>query len=117
MRPRMTVQEYRQMQENIAIKNKYNAKKTKYNDRTYDSQREANRAAEIDLLIKAGEVIQVFYQVPFNLPGDITYKADFVILWRDGHWSVEDAKGAKTDVYKLKKKLMYSTYEILIHEV
>lgn len=33
------------------------------------------------------------------------YVADFV-YWQDGNLVVEDAKGLKTDVYRIKRKLM-----------
>lgn len=46
------------------------------------------------------------------------YKADFVYLdIATGKTVVEDAKGLKTDVYQLKKKLMADKYGILIREV
>jgi len=114
MTDRMTTAEYRALNKK---KNKYNAKKTKLDDKTYDSKREANRAAELKILQKAGEIVQIFEQVPFELPAEIIYKADFVILWRDGKWTVEDSKGYQTDVYKLKKKLFFDRYGIEIVEV
>lgn len=113
----MTAAEYREMMQGGKKRNKYNAQKTEFNGRTYDSKHEANRAAELELLKKAHEVVKVFYQVPFELPGEIKYIADFVIIWTDGHWTVEDAKGVLTDVYKLKKKLMRERYKVEIQEV
>ena len=46
----------------------------------------------------------------------ITYKADFSYM-QDGELKVLDAKGVKTDVYKLKKKLMLALLGIEIEEV
>ncbi len=43
--------------------------------------------------------------------------ADFVVLYPNGRYVVEDAKGVKTDVYKIKKKLMKETYNIEVIEV
>ena len=36
----------------------------------------------------------------------ITYKADFVYTLESGEKIVEDAKGVRTETYKIKKKLM-----------
>jgi hypothetical protein len=46
--------------------------------------------------------------VPYTLPGGIVYKADFVVEYPDGREEVEDAKGYRTAVYRLKKRLMKS---------
>ncbi len=96
---------------------KYRNKKTSLDGTLYDSGHEAQRAAELQLMIKARQAIKVFEQVPFPLPGGREYWADFVILWPDGRWTVEDAKGVRTDVYKIKRDLMRETYGIEIVEV
>ena len=117
---RMSAAEYREYIKKGLKKNKYNAKKTEFDGRTYDSQRESERAAELKLLQMAGEVVKVYEQAPFSLPGGIIYKADFVILWRDGSWTVEDVKSEitqKNQVYIIKKKLMLERYGIEIQEV
>lgn len=46
-----------------------------------------------------------------------SYVADFVYTTRDGKLVVEDAKGFRTEAYKLKKKLMLWRYGIDIKEV
>lgn len=73
-----------------------------------NSQREANRAAELQLLQRAGEggIATVLEQVSFALPGGVKYRADFLILRRDGTFIIEDAKGVRTKEYVIKKKLM-----------
>jgi hypothetical protein len=45
------------------------------------------------------------------------YIADFVVEYPDGKIAVMDAKGVKTPVYNLKKKLMLAANNILITEV
>jgi hypothetical protein len=45
------------------------------------------------------------------------YIADFVYRDRDGNRVVEDCKGFRTPVYKLKKKLMLHVHGIRIVEV
>ena len=44
------------------------------------------------------------------------YIADFCYV-KDGNLVVEDAKGVRTEVYKIKKKLMLERYNIRIQEV
>ncbi len=96
---------------------KYGAKRTEYGGKIYPSRHEANRAAELVLMARAGEVVTVMEQVSFLLPGGHKYIADFVILWPDGHYTVEDAKGVKTPEYKIKRDLMLEKYGIEIQEV
>lgn len=103
MLDRMTAAEYRAMQNKPS---KYKNCRTEYNGRKYPSQLEANRAAELQLMVKAGELCGVMEQVTFHLAGGIKYIADFVLLFPDGTYWVEDAKGVKTKEYQLKKKLM-----------
>ena len=95
---------------------KYRNKRTEYNGRIYDSKREAQRAAELQLLVKSGDVAAVLEQVAFTLAGGIKYRADFVILGWDGTFTVEDSKGILTKEYRLKKRLM-AERGIEIHEV
>ena len=101
---------------------KYHAKKTVYNGVVYDSQKEAKRAWELDLLVRAGKIRDLQRQVPFilleeyyNNKGEkirpITYIADFTYYDIDNDdWVVEDTKGVRTDVYKIKKKLFEQRY-------
>lgn len=98
-------------------KNKYGNIRASHGGKEYPSKHECNRAAELIMMARAGEVIRVFEQVPFILPGGIVYKADFVILWPDRTWTVEDAKGVRTKEYILKKKLFREKYGFDIEEV
>jgi hypothetical protein len=89
---------------------KYHNRKTPYNGEMYDSQKEANRAWELDQLKKSKQCY-FFRQLPFQLPGGIEYRCDFLVLYPDGRYEIEDVKGGeatKTKEYKLKKKLMES---------
>lgn len=98
-------------------KSKYNAKRTPYNGRVYDSKKEAEHAALLDTLVLGNQIVKWFPQVRFPLPGHCVYVADFLIIHKDGTWTVEDTKGVKTDVYKLKAKLFLDTYGQAIREV
>lgn len=122
----MTAEEYQEFMQTGKLparmvprpkQSKYHNQKTTIDGKTFDSKREGNRYAELRLMETAKEVTRFFEQVPFTLPGGIDYIADFVILWPDGHYTVEDVKGMRTDVYKIKKKLMKATYGIDIVEV
>ena len=106
---------------------KYN--NAKYNG--YDSKKEAKRAAELKLLEKAGVISNLQEQVVYELiPAQyrivngkkkcieraIKYIADFQYV-ENGNTVVEDAKGFRTDVYRIKKKLMLYFHNIQIKEV
>jgi hypothetical protein len=97
--------------------NKYHAIKTEYKGITYDSKKEAQYAAQLDLLrhaIKPSErVVKVERQPSFELqsaPDRIVYRADFRAWYGDGRIEVVDTKGAMTPVFRLKLKLMKQRY-------
>ena len=86
----------------------------------FASKKEARRYAELRLCEKAGEIkgleLQPSYPLDFNGYHICTYRGDF--RYRDGAaLVVEDAKGVKTDAYKIKKKLMLAIYGIDVKEV
>lgn len=101
---------------------KYKAKKTVVDGITFDSKKEAMHYQELKLLERTGEISDLKLQVPFVLIDksvhgrQIKYVADFV-YYQDGQMVVEDVKGFKTDVYKLKKRLMAERYGIEIKEI
>ena len=108
-------------------KNKYNNRKWEIDGITYDSQKEAKRAMELKLLERAGEIKNLRRQVAFELipnqyiDGKLverkcSYVADFVYE-ENGKTVVEDVKGIRTDVYKLKRKLLLKVHGIRIKEV
>ena len=87
----------------------------------HDSIKEANRWCELNLLQRAGIISDLKRQVKFELipkqEGEraVTYIADFVYI-ENGKKVVEDAKGCRTEVYKLKKKMMLYFHGIKIRE-
>ena len=96
----------------------------------WDSKREYKRYLELKEKEEKGEISnlqrQVIYQVMPKLYDEngkfkhhpIKYVADFVYTDNlTGKEIVEDAKGLRTEVYKIKKKLMYWQYKIEISEV
>lgn len=90
---------------------KYRAKKVELDGRKFDSKKEAQRYCELKLLERAGEIRELKCQVPFTLipksewGREIRYYADFTYYDKNDNYIVEDVKGVKTDVYRLKKRL------------
>lgn len=100
---------------------KYKAVKTIVDGIKFDSKREAKRYQELKLLEQSNEIKELKLQVPFILIDKseygrvIKYIADFVYI-RDGKQVVEDCKGFRTDVYRLKKRLFEEKYKTEIFE-
>ena len=104
------------------MKNKYGARKLKTPDgQVFDSVKEYHRWGCLRLLERAGKIKDLRRQVKFELipkqEGERAcyYIADFTYL-ENGDLVVEDCKGFKTDVYKIKKKLMQMEHGIRIKE-
>ena len=99
---------------------KYKNIKTEVDGIVFDSKAEARRYAELRLLEKANEISDLRLQYPFeckiNKKKICTYRADFDYYEGD-QWVVEDVKGFKTQVYRLKKKLVEALYGVEIREV
>lgn len=121
-----------QMRDNPAERQKRNQKygNSKVEDagRTFDSKAEHKRWQYLVMLEKAGEIKELRCQVPFELiPAQVApdgrkirptlYLADFVYRTADGIEVVEDVKGAATDVWKIKQKLMLHVHGIDVKEV
>lgn len=102
---------------------KYRNVRTEFNGITYDSKKEANRAAELRILELGQKINDLKKQVRFALWVNrfliCTYVADFVYT-ENGKQIVEDVKSPATrklPVYRLKKKLMRACLGIEIVEV
>jgi len=115
----ITLQEYKQLQQKG--KSKYGANKTSIDGIKFDSQKEANRYLDLLVLEKAGLIQDLHRQVRFELQPSykkngktirpIYYVADFVYYDTfKGQKIVEDTKGYRTEIYKLKKKLFEYKY-------
>lgn len=105
-------------------KSKYRSIKTTVDDITFDSKKEAKRYQELKLLQCANKIEDLRLQVPYILIDksrygrQIKYIADFVYYDNELKQEiVEDTKGFRTDVYRLKKRLMAETYGIEIKEI
>lgn len=114
-------------------KSKYGNKKTTYKGIKFDSKGECERYKELKLLENIGKIEELKTQVKFKLQPSykignktiraITYVADFTyysikkkngIEFRD--FIVEDFKGYKTQVYRIKKKMFEYKYGVEIKE-
>jgi len=93
---------------------KYGNKKVMMDEITFDSKGEAYRYGELKLLYRAGVISRLELQPVFELQPKFTkngktyraikYVADFRYI-EGGDTIIEDFKGCKTNIYKLKKKM------------
>lgn len=123
---------------------KYHNQKAFIDGMQFDSKKEAQRYQQLKLMEKAGVICDLKRQVKYELvPAQyidgkcveraVTYTSDFeyyvlkpikcrtVMVEPDakttGQHIVEDVKGMRTDVYKMKRKLMLYRYGIQITEM
>lgn len=111
----------------VSMRSKFNAKKTVVDGITFDSRKEAKRYVELRDLERAGDIRdlkrQVRYEIvpAFDVDGKhyrpVAYIADFVYTdCETGKEIVEDVKGYRTSVYRLKSKLFAYRYGVAILE-
>ena len=103
--------------------NKYNNRKVTVDGITFDSVKEASRWQELKMMERAGEIVGLNRQQRIELiPKTKLYQAryyvaDFVYFDKRANKTVyEDCKGYRTDIYKLKKALLYWRHGIEILE-
>ena len=105
---------------NFTKRSKYGNKKTVFGNVVYDSQKEANRAFELGLLLKSGEIKNLERQKRFEIVPKteteraVFYFADFVYTEvKTNKLICEDVKSAATrkdKKYIIKKKLFKYNY-------
>lgn len=102
----------------VRQRSKYGNKRTN----GYASKREAKRAQELRLAQTCGAISELREQVEYILipkqdgERSCKYIADFVYRQK-GETVVEDAKGYRDPVYRIKRKLMLHVHGIRIREV
>lgn len=127
----------------VPKRSKYHAQRTEVDGLTFDSKREAARYQVLKARMAAGDVRRLKCQPRYALcpliieHGDVRninagsnsprrypvveYIADFEYEERDSAvaWNlvVEDVKGVRTDLYKLKKRWFEAQYGMTIREV
>jgi hypothetical protein len=107
---------------------KYGNKRVQIDGLWFDSMREGRRYQQLRLEERAGHIRDLQMQVPFNITSTNTHNGERVVVakyladftyWRvqsdgDALFIVEDAKGVRTDVFNLKKKLIEHEHGIEI---
>lgn len=102
--------------------NKYHNKKCIYKDMTFDSKKERDYYVILEMMLKNNQITDLKTQVKFELQPSfkfngktirsISYIADFTYV-KDEKLIIVDTKGYRTEVYKLKKKMMqFKGYDI-----
>lgn len=104
-----------------ARRSKYKATRTTIDGITFASYGEAERYAGLKLLQRQGDIsnleLQKSYPIEVNGQKICTYVADFCYFDNKlGKEVIEDFKGFRTSVFKIKKKLMKAVYDIEILE-
>ena len=113
----MNVEEYKRALLGEEKKTKYHNKKVTFQGETFDSIKERDYYIYLLGLKKKGAIsdlqrqVTIEIQKAFSMPDGeriraITYKADFVYKDAFGGLHIVDTKGFRTEVYKLKKKLL-----------
>lgn len=88
----------------------------------FDSKKERDYYVILEMMLKNNQITDLKTQVKFELQPSfkfngktirsINYIADFTYI-KDGKLIIVDTKGYRTEVYKLKKKIMqYKGYDI-----
>ena len=93
---------------------KYNNTPQLYNGLRYDSKKEATKAYELDLMLKAKEIKNWERQKTIELRVNdyliCKYRIDFVIEHNDGTLEYLEIKGFATDLWRFKWKLFEALY-------
>lgn len=100
-------------------RSKYGNESTWVHGIRFDSKREAEFFRRLEILRAMGTIRFFLRQVPFELEGGVTYRADFLVFWSDpcARETIFDVKGFRTEVYRLKKKQVEARYGVTIREV
>lgn len=108
--------------------NKYRNKKIVYNGIKFDSIKEKNRYVELRIIERLGLIENLELQKEFELQPaftlnnkkirKISYIADFYYFDKElNDYVVEDTKGMRTEVYRIKKKMFEYKYKKEIKEL
>lgn len=93
-------------------RNKYNARKTSYNGRRYDSAMEARAARRLDMLVSTGKLASWKPQVAVVVawPGThevvLRCRLDFQLTHTDGRVTYLEVKGVRTEAWVLRHRIL-----------
>lgn len=93
---------------------KYGNVPTYVEDQRFDSKKEAQYYQLLVARWQRGEILWFTRQVPFQLPGGITYRCDFFVALVGGSIDVVDVKGVLTDVSRIKIRQVEHIYKIKV---
>lgn len=106
--------------------NKFRNNPTEWDGIKFDSKKECSRYIVLKMMEDNGEITDLRRQVRYLLiptqkicgktERSIYYVADFVYC-KNGTFVVEDVKGFRTQVYKIKRRLMKQIHGIEVVEV
>lgn len=99
-------------------KYKVSAKDTRTCDGiTFASKKEMHRYRTLKAMQDEGTIRYFLRQVPLHLEGGVKYVADFLVVYPGREPVIEDTKGARTPMYRLKKKQVEARYPVKIMEI
>ncbi len=93
-------------------KSKYKNIKTVVDGIKFDSKAEATYYGILNILKRTGKVKDFEMQVVYTLTAGIKYILDFKVEYSDGRIDYIDIKGMKTQVFRIKQKLMKHDHDI-----
>jgi hypothetical protein len=94
---------------------KYRNVPTRVDEIRFDSKKEEECYRILMATVDPQKYV-ILLQTPWPLEGGVKYRSDFVVAPREG-LRVIDAKGVRTDMYRLKKKQMAARHGIQIEEM
>ena len=108
--PHMSTEEYRRMIAG-AGKSKFGNERTIVDGIAFDSQAEAVRYGELQILERAGEICGFGRQPSFIIDdAGSRYRPDFIVCDKERNIWVEDVKGFETAEFKRKAKQWRQAY-------
>lgn len=94
---------------------KYKNKSTIYNGISYHSAFEASYAAELDIRMRAKDIVKWERQMKLDLKVNgmhiTNYYIDFIVHFKDGSREFVEAKGMETMEWRMKWKLLEATFD------
>ncbi len=96
------------------LRHKFSAVRCEKDGIKFSSKLEREYYNKLNLLKKAGEILFFLRQVPFDLPGGITYRLDFMVFYACGEVELVETKGYMTKDAQIKIKQVEDLYNVNI---
>lgn len=101
----------------MVLRHKFNAKPTEIDGKKFKSKKEAQWYQKLKHRQETGEILFFLREVPFELPGSLKYRLDFMCFLADGTVELIEVKGFHTPMGDLKLKQVMDLYGISIEVV